>query len=61
MRTGRATTLLAIAMLMGLGGCASSKPRAILSAAELESMVHVEVELLEPERPDETVVAALQP
>lgn len=61
MRTGRANIILAIALLATLGGCAGSKPRAILSAAELESMIHVEVETLEPGRPDETVVAALQP
>ncbi len=61
MRTGRADILLAIAILAALGGCASSEPRAILSAAQLESMVHVQVETLEPARPDDTVVAALQP
>ena len=61
MRTGRAEVLLAIAIVAALAGCAGSEPRAILSAAELESMVHVEVETLEPTRPDDTVVAALQP
>lgn len=61
MRTGRADLFLALAILAALGGCAGSEPRAILSAAELESMVHVEVEMLEPERPGDTVVAALQP
>lgn len=61
MRTGRAKTLLAIAILAALGGCASNEPRAILSAAELETMVRVEVETIETERPDETVIAALQP
>jgi hypothetical protein len=61
MRTGRAGTFLAIAILVALGGCASNEPRAILSAAELESMVRVEVEVIEPARADDTVVAALQP
>ena len=61
MRTGRAGTFLAIAVLMALGGCASNEPRAILSAAELESMVRVEVEIIEPARSDHNVVAALQP
>ena len=61
MRTGRARSFLAIAVLAGLGGCASSEPGAILSAAELESMVRVEVEAIEPARADDTVVAAVQP
>ncbi len=61
MRTGRAGTFLAIAVLMALGGCASNEPRAILSAAELESMVRVEVEVIEPAHSDDNVVAALQP
>jgi hypothetical protein len=61
MRTGRAGTFLAIAVLLALGGCASNEPRAILSAGELESMIRVEVELIEPERSDDNVVAALQP
>ena len=61
MRTGRAGTFLAIATLLALGGCASNEPRAILSAAELESMVRVEVEVIEPAGSDDNVVAALQP
>ena len=61
MRTGRAKTLLTIAILAALGGCASREPRTILSAAELDAMIRVEVEKIEPARPDETVVAALQP
>ena len=61
MRTGRAGTFLAIAVLVALGGCASNEPRAILSAAELESMVRVEVEVIEPAGSDDNVVAALQP
>ena len=61
MRTGRAGTFLAIAVLAALGGCAGNEPRAILSAGELESMIRVEVELIEPERSDDNVVAALQP
>ena len=61
MRTGRAGTYLVIAVLLALGGCASNQPRAILSAAELESMVRVEVEVIEPARSEDTVVAAVQP
>ena len=61
MRTGRANSLFAIAILAALGGCANNEPRAILSAADVESMIHVEVETLEPARPDEIAVAALQP
>ena len=61
MRTGREKAILAIAILAALGGCASGEQRAILSAAELESMIRVEVVAIETERTDENVVAALQP
>ena len=61
MSTGRAKTMLATALLFALGGCASSQPQAILSAAELESMITVEILPLEPEAPAETTVAAVQP
>ena len=61
MRTGRARTLLAIMILTALGGCASNEPNAILSATALEAMIRVEVETLEPARPADAVVAALQP
>ena len=61
MRTGRAGIFLAIAILAPLAGCASNEPRAILTAVELDSMIRVEVEAIEPARPVETAVAALQP
>ena len=66
MSTGSARTLLACVMLFALGGCATSEPPAILSAAELESMIRIEIRPLETDRPgieisDETAVAAIQP
>ncbi len=61
MGTGCAKVLLASALLTALGGCATRPTGAILSAAELDSMIRVEVERLEPARRDENVVAALQP
>ena len=61
MGTGRARTLLVFALLTTLGGCATGEPRPILSASELDSMIRVEVEQLEPASADESVVAALQP
>ena len=60
MSTGRAATLLSILALAALGGCASEPP-ALLTAAELDSMIQVQVEPIEAPRSDETVVAALQP
>lgn len=61
MSTGCVKALLACAFLLALGGCATGEPQAILSAAELESMIRIEVRPLEPEIPGETAVAAIQP
>jgi hypothetical protein len=66
MSTGSAKALLVFAILAALGGCASGKPQPILSAAELESMIRVEIRPLETDIPeagitDETSVAAVQP
>ena len=61
MSTGRAGALLVAATVMILGGCAGSEPRAILSAGELDAMIRIEVERIEPMPADESVVAALQP
>ena len=61
MGTGRARALLVFALLTALGGCATGEPRPILSASELDLMIRVEVERLEPASADESVVAALQP
>jgi hypothetical protein len=61
MSTGRAKALLACAALVALGGCASSEPQTILSAAELEAMIRVEIRPLEPAMPGETAVASVQP
>ncbi len=61
MSTRSAGTILVAAILVALGGCASSAPRAILTAGELDSMIRVEVEQLEPAQSDDSVVAALQP
>ena len=61
MSTGRAGAYLMAAALMILAGCSGSQPRAILTAGELDAMIRVEVERIEPMPPDESVVAALQP
>jgi hypothetical protein len=61
MSTGRAGAFFIATTLMILGGCASSTPRAILTASELDAMIRVEVEQLQPVQADDTVVAALQP
>ena len=61
MSTGRAGSFLVAITLMILGGCASSTPRAILTAGELDAMIRVEVEQVQPAQADDTVVAALQP
>jgi hypothetical protein len=61
MSTGCAKTLLACATLFALGGCATSEPQTILSAAELDSMIQVEIQPLETGIYDETAVAAVQP
>jgi hypothetical protein len=62
MSTGSAKILLGCAMLIALGGCATGEPVALLSAAELESMIRVEIVPLEPGTPDETTTfAAVQP
>ena len=61
MSTRGAAAILSILALVALGGCASVEPRALLTAAELDSMIQVEVQPIEAPRSDETVVAALQP
>jgi hypothetical protein len=53
-------------MLIALGGCATGKPVALLSAAELDAMIRVEIRPVETDIPeagitDETSVAAVQP
>ena len=61
MSTGRAGAFLMAAAVMILAGCAGSQPRAILTAVELDAMIQVEVERIEPMPADGSVVAALQP
>ncbi len=61
MSTGCIKLLLACAIVTVLGGCATGKPATILSAAELESMIRVEIEPLKPDMPGENAVAAVQP
>jgi hypothetical protein len=61
MSTGRARGLFLCAILAALGGCASSAPEPIISAAELDSMIRVEVLPVEPPMNDEIAVAAVQP
>ena len=61
MSTGRALAIFLATTIWTLGGCAASEPRAILSAAELEAMIRVEVEQIEPAPAADAVVAALQP
>ena len=55
MNTGRATISLLLVLAAMAGGCASQQPDAILSAADLESMIHVEVRIIEPA---DTMIAA---
>ena len=62
MNIGRARKILpGLAMLIALGGCATGEPVALLSAAELDAMIRVEIQPLEPDMPEENAVAALQP
>ena len=62
MGSGCARAFFMAAMLAVLSGCAGNEPRAILTAAELDAMIRVEVEQIEPGRRDDNVVAAaLQP
>jgi hypothetical protein len=62
MNIGRARKILpGLAMLIALGGCATGSPVALLSAAELDAMIRVEIQPLEPDTPGEDAVAALQP
>ena len=61
MRTGRAGAFLMAAAVMILAGFTGNQPRAILTAGELDAMIRVEVERIEPGPADESVVAALQP
>ncbi len=61
MSTGRARALLVVASLFALGGCATNQPRAILSAVEIDSMIRVDVEPLEPAPQGDAMVARVQP
>lgn len=61
MSTGIGRAVLAAAILAALGGCASNTPPAILAAGELDAMIRVEVEQLQPAQAGDAVVAALQP
>lgn len=61
MSTGIGRAVLAAAILAALGGCASNTPPAILTAGELDAMIRVEVEQLQPAQAGDAVVAALQP
>ena len=61
MNTGRATISLILAALALASGCASRQPDAILSAKELESMIRVEVQIIEPAAPDAVIAANDQP
>lgn len=49
MNTGR-VRIAVLLVLLGLGsGCATQQPGAILSAADLDAMIRVEVRLVEPD------------
>ena len=61
MSTGSAKTLLVCAILFALGGCASNEPQTLLSTAELEAMIHIEITPLEPEPAQDAIVALAQP
>ena len=62
MNIGRVRKILpGLAMLIALGGCATGEPVALLSAAELDAMIRVEIQPLEPDMSEENAVAALQP
>ena len=54
-------TLSGLTMLIALGGCVTGEPVVLLSAAELDAMIRVEIQPLEPDTPGEDAVAALQP
>ena len=55
MKTGRVAISLLLAMAALVSGCAAQQPGAILSVEDLESMIHVEVRVIEPE---DTLLAA---
>ena len=65
MSTGRVRITLIVAVLALGTGCASQQPastqQAILSAAELESMIRVEVRRIEPVESDTIIAANDQP
>ena len=60
MSTGRVRITLILAVLALGTGCAS-QPQAILSAAELESMIRIEVRSIEPVESDTIIAANDQP
>jgi hypothetical protein len=65
MNTGKVNIITALALVLALSACgttsgdrlASNGDRPILSAAQVESMIHVEVTVLEPLLVDENTVA----
>ena len=61
MSTGSAKALFAAVLATILAGCAAGQPQPILSAAELDAMIRVEVERIEPQRPDARMIVAAQP
>ena len=51
MNTGRARIGILLTVLALCGACATQQPSAILSAAELDAMIRVEVSVVEPAEP----------
>ena len=66
MKTGRVNKMIVVAALLALSGCSTVSvqqlsekyDRPILSAAEAQSMIRVEVTALEPISAEHTVMAA---
>jgi len=66
MNTGIVKVYLILATLLVLGGCSSTElmsaeatnGQSIISAAEAQAMIHVEVRIVEPQPDLHTVVAA---
>ena len=61
MNTGCVRISLLLAVLAVTSGCATSEPQAILSAAELDAMIRVEVKTIEPREPVAVLAAVDQP
>jgi hypothetical protein len=51
MNTGRARIGILLTVLALCSACATQQPRAILSAAELDAMIRIEVSVVEPIEP----------